>query len=73
MKGVFSMKKLSMFQLFDFGGWAANKSFMVQSAKFNSKKSYVTLDVIIIEDNTNYGDTNITNVLRNSRYTAFRT
>ena len=56
------MKKLSMFQMFDYNGWQADKSFMVQSAKYNSKKGCVSLDIIIIEDNTNYGDPTVTNV-----------
>lgn len=56
------MKKLSLFQVFDFNGWQKDKSFMVQSAKYNDKKGCVSLDVIIIEDNTNYGDTSVTNV-----------
>ena len=56
------MKKLSMFQVFDFNGWCAGKQFMVQSAKFNDKKGCVSLDVVIVEDNTDYGDPTVSNV-----------
>lgn len=55
------MKKLSMFQVFDFASWQKGKSFMVQSAKFNEKKGCVSLDVVIVEDRTNYGDPSISN------------
>lgn len=56
------MKKLTMFQTFDFNSWQTSKKFMVQGAKYNDKKGCVTIDVIIVEDKTNYGDPTITNV-----------
>ena len=56
------MKKLSQFQKFDFSAWQAGKKFMVQGVKFNDKKNCVSLDVIIIEDNTNYGDPTVSNL-----------
>ena len=56
------MRKLNMFQKFDFGTWQAGKKFMVVGVKFNEKKNLVTLEVIIIEDKTNYGDPGITNL-----------
>lgn len=56
------MKKLSMFQKFDFGAWQKDKRFVIQGFKYNDKKGCVTLDVIITEDNTDYGDTSISNI-----------
>ena len=56
------MKKLNQFQKFDFSAWQAGKKFMVQGVKFNQKKGCVSLDVIIIEDNTNYGDPTVSNL-----------
>lgn len=56
------MKKLNLFQRFDFSAWQTGKKFMVQSAKYNEKKGCVTLDVVIVEDNTNYGDSSVSNV-----------
>ena len=56
------MKKLSQFQKFDFSAWQADKKFMVQSIKFNEKRLCVSLDVVIVEDKTNYGDPNISNL-----------
>ena len=56
------MKKLSKFQKFDFSAWQAGKKFMVQGVKYNVQKGCVTLDVIIIEDNTDYGDPTVSNI-----------
>lgn len=56
------MYKLSMFQKFDFAGFAKDKSFMIQGVKYNQKKGCVTLSVIILEDYTDYGDTTISNI-----------
>jgi len=56
------MKKLNAFQIFDFPAWQTGKEFMVQSAKFNEKKNCVSLDVVIIEDKTDYGDPSVTNL-----------
>ena len=56
------MKKLSLFQKFDFSAWQAGKKFMVQGIKFNTNKNCVSLDVVIVEDNTNYGDPTVSNL-----------
>lgn len=56
------MHKLSMFQKFDFATWQKDKSFMIQGVKYNAKKGCVSLDVIITEDYTDYGDTEISNI-----------
>lgn len=56
------MYKLSMFQKFDFANWAKDKSFMIQSIKYNAKKGCVSLDVIVTEDYTDYGDTSVSNL-----------
>lgn len=56
------MKKLSQFQKFDFANWQNGKEFMLQGIKFNEKKGCVSLDVIIIEDNTDYGDSTVSNI-----------
>ena len=32
------MKKLNLFQQFNFGAWAKDKQFMIQSIKWNDKK-----------------------------------
>jgi len=46
------MKKLNLFQKFDFANWQKGKKFMIQGVKYNEKKGCVSLDVIIVEDNT---------------------
>jgi hypothetical protein len=56
------MRKLNLFQKFDFASWQAGKTFMIQGVKYNEKKGCVSLDVIITEDNTNYGDSSVTNI-----------
>ncbi len=56
------MKKLSLFQKFDFVAWQNGKEFMVQGIKFNEKRGCVSLDVIITEDNTDYGDPAVSNI-----------
>lgn len=56
------MKKLTLFQRFDFAAWAKDKQFCVQSVKYNEKKQCVSLDVVIVVDNTDYGDPSISNV-----------
>ena len=56
------MKKLSLFQKFDFAKWQSGKKFVVQSVKYNEKKGCVSLDVIITEDNTDYGDPSVSNL-----------
>ena len=56
------MKKLSLFQQFNFNAWQTGKKFMIQGVKFNEKRGCVSLDVIIIEDKTDYGDKSISNI-----------
>lgn len=56
------MKKLALFQKFDFANWQKGKKFMVQNVKYNEKKGCVSLDVIIVEDNTDYGDSTVSNI-----------
>lgn len=56
------MKKLNLFQKFDFAAWQNGKAFMIQGIKYNEKKGCVSLDVIIIEDNTDYGDKSVSNL-----------
>lgn len=56
------MYKLSMFQKFDFASWQKDKSFMIQGVKWNAKKGCVSLDVVITEDYTDYGDTEVSNI-----------
>ena len=56
------MKKLNMFQKFDFASWQKGKQFMIAGVKYNEKKDCVSLDVIITEDNTDYGDDSVTNL-----------
>ncbi len=56
------MKKLNMFQQFNFGLWSKDKQFMIQSIKYNEKKGCVSLDVIVTEDGTDYGDPSVSNV-----------
>ena len=56
------MKKLNLFQQFNFAAWAKDKQFMIQSVKWNEKKACVSIDVIITEDNTDYGDEKISNI-----------
>lgn len=56
------MKKLNFFQQFNFEAWVKDKQFMIQSIKWNDKKGCVSIDVIITEDNTDYGDENVSNI-----------
>ena len=56
------MKKLTMFQKFDFAKWQVGKKFIIQGAKYNEKKGCVSVTVVIFEDNTDYGDPAVTNV-----------
>ena len=56
------MYKLSMFQKFDFASWQKDKSFMIQGVKYNPKKNCVSLDVVITEDYTDYGNTTVSNI-----------
>ena len=51
-----------MFQKFDFVAWQKGKKFMISGVKYNEKKDCVSLDVIITEDNTDYGDNTVTNL-----------
>lgn len=56
------MKKLTYFQNFDFAGWQEGKEFMIQGVKYNEKRNCVTLDVVITEDKTDYGDPAVSNI-----------
>ena len=56
------MKKLNQFQQFNFGAWAKDKQFMIQSVKYNEKRGCLSADIIITDDATDYGDENISNV-----------
>lgn len=56
------MRKLHLYQKFDFASWQNGKEFMVQNVKYNDKRSCVSLDVIITQDNTDYGDPTISNL-----------
>ena len=56
------MRKLSLFQKFDFAKWQSGKKFIISSVKYNEKKGCVSLDVIITEDNTDYGDPSVSNL-----------
>ena len=56
------MKKLTLFQRFDFAAWAKDKQFCVQSVKYNDKKNCISLDIVVVADGTNYGDPTISNV-----------
>ena len=56
------MKKLNLFNEFKFGAWAQGKEFTITSSKFNSNKNCVSLDIVITKDETDYGDSNISNL-----------
>lgn len=56
------MKKLTLFQTFDFARFNSGKKYMIQSVQYNDKRGCVSLDVIIVEDKTDYGDASISNV-----------
>jgi len=56
------MKKLSLFQQFNFNAWQTGKRFMIQGVRYNDKKGCVSLDVIIVEDATDYGDKSVSNI-----------
>lgn len=66
------MKKLTIFQQFDFISWATGKEFMIQGVKYNEKRGCVSLDVIITEDNTDYGDPNVTNLFEKFKVHCFK-
>ena len=71
-KGKNTMRKLNLFQIFDLARWAEGKEFMIQGAKYNDRKGCVTLDVIITEDNTDYGDPAITNQFEKFKVHCFK-
>ena len=56
------MKKLNHFLQFNFPAFAKGKKFMIQGIKYNEKRGCVSLDVIIMEDNTDYGDNRVSNL-----------
>ena len=56
------MKKLSAFQKFDFQTWSEGKRFLINGAKYNEARGCVSLDVVIIQDNTDYADPGVTNL-----------
>lgn len=62
VKESLNMKKLNQFQQFNFSAWQKGKKFMISGVKYNEKKDCVSLDVIITEDETDYGDDSVTNV-----------
>ena len=53
---------LNLFQTFDFARWQKGKQFMISGVKYNEKKECVSLDVVIISDDTDYGDDTTTNI-----------
>lgn len=66
------MKKLSLFQRFDFAAWQDGKRFVVQSVKYNATKGCVSLDVIIVEDRTDYQDPHVSNLYERFRVHCVR-
>ena len=56
------MKKLNMFQKFDFNAFITGKEFCITSIKWNEHKNCVSTDVTITADSTDYGDPNVTNL-----------
>ncbi len=56
------MKKLTLFQTFNFPAFQAGKKFVIQTVKFNEKRGCVTISVVITEDKTDYGDSNVSNL-----------
>lgn len=56
------MKKLGNFLKFDFVSWQTGKKFIIQNVKYNDKKGCVSLDVVIVEDATDYGDATVSNL-----------
>jgi len=72
-KGVIlQMKKLSLFQRFDFAALQDGKRFVVQSVKYNATKGCVSLDVIIVEDRTDYQDPHVSNLYERFRVHCVR-
>ncbi len=66
------MRKLPYFMNFDFVSWQTGKQFMIQSVKYNEKRNCVTLDVVITEDQTDYGDPTVTNVFEKFKVHCIR-
>lgn len=56
------MKRLSMFNKFQFNEFNKGKKYQITGARFNEKKGLVTLDIAIVEDHTDYGDPSISNL-----------
>lgn len=56
------MRKLTMFNNFDFQKWSEGKRFAITGVKFNENRGCVSLDVAIVEDHTDYGDPSVTNL-----------
>ena len=56
------MKKNNMFLKFDFPAWQTGKTFAVTSAKYNENRGCITLDGVITRDETDYGDSSVSNL-----------
>lgn len=56
------MKRLSMFNKFQFNEFNKGKKYQVTSVRYNEKKGLVTLDIAVVEDLTDYGDPSISNL-----------
>jgi len=56
------MRKLSLFLQFDFGKFIGSKKCIITNVKFNEKRGCVSLEITIVEDNTDYGDASISNL-----------
>ena len=56
------MRKLNLFQKFDFASFIKDKQFMIQAIKYNEKKGCLSADIVITSDETDYGDPSVTNL-----------
>lgn len=56
------MKKLNMFQKFDFNAFITGKEFCITGVKWNESKKCVSCSVTITKDEYDYGDPNVTNL-----------
>ena len=62
------MKKLNLFQKFDFSSFIQKKQCMIQAVKFNDKKGCVSLDLVVTSDETDYGDPSVSNLFEHFKF-----
>ena len=56
------MKKLNLFRHFDWEAFSKDKTFICSGVKYSEKKEMIVAEIAILSDNTDYGDSSVSNV-----------